>query len=65
MNNISIQQGWECPKCGRIYSPTTPECYHCNKEISNEKHDTEWVETKSITTTIPKDIIGNHIPIIY
>lgn len=24
-----INQGWECPKCGRVYSPTTPMCLHC------------------------------------
>jgi hypothetical protein len=29
----TIQQGWECPKCGRIYSPTTPMCSHCPQEI--------------------------------
>lgn len=24
-----INQGWECPKYSRIYSPTTPMCLHC------------------------------------
>ena len=24
-----ISQGWECPKCKRIYSPTTSMCFHC------------------------------------
>jgi ribosomal protein S27AE len=23
------QQGWECPKCGRVYSPSTPMCLSC------------------------------------
>lgn len=31
----TIQQGWECPKCGRIYSPTTPMCSHCPQEIKS------------------------------
>lgn len=22
-------QGWECPKCGSVYSPTTPMCFKC------------------------------------
>lgn len=22
-------QGWQCPVCGRVYSPTTPMCYYC------------------------------------
>lgn len=24
-----INQGWECPKCKRVYSPTTSMCLHC------------------------------------
>ena len=24
-----IPQGWECPKCKRVYSPTTIMCSHC------------------------------------
>ena len=24
-----IPQGWECPKCKRVYSPTTSMCTHC------------------------------------
>ena len=23
------QQGWQCPICRRVYSPTTPMCYYC------------------------------------
>lgn len=26
------QQGWECPKCGRVYSPTTSMCMYCGNE---------------------------------
>ncbi len=22
-------QGWECPKCGRVYSPSTSQCFAC------------------------------------
>lgn len=22
-------KGWECPKCGRVYSPSTPMCLYC------------------------------------
>ena len=30
MNQISfIPQGWECPKCKRVYSPTTSMCSYC------------------------------------
>lgn len=24
------RQGWVCPKCGHVYSPSTPECWTCN-----------------------------------
>lgn len=23
-------KGWQCPKCGRIYSPSTPMCWYCD-----------------------------------
>lgn len=22
--------GWVCPKCSRVYSPDTPQCWSCN-----------------------------------
>lgn len=28
---LSAPKGWQCPKCGRIYAPETPECQPCNK----------------------------------
>jgi hypothetical protein len=28
-----IPQGWECPKCKRVYSPTTSMCSHCPQHI--------------------------------
>lgn len=28
-NYQTHQQGWECPKCGRVYSPTTTMCKFC------------------------------------
>ncbi len=31
------RQGWECPKCGRVYSPITPECSFCNHQPTKEK----------------------------
>lgn len=34
MNDISqsistVPQGWECPKCKSVYSPTTMKCWNC------------------------------------
>lgn len=30
-----IQQGWQCPKCKRIFSPYVLACTYCNEEITN------------------------------
>lgn len=32
MNDFSIQQGWQCPLCKRVYSPFTPCCFTCGGE---------------------------------
>ena len=29
-----IPQGWECPKCKRVYSPTTTMCAQCPIQTS-------------------------------
>ena len=34
MSNIKIQQGWECPKCGGVYSPLTSKCNICPQSIT-------------------------------
>jgi uncharacterized OB-fold protein len=50
--NQTIQQGWECPKCGRIYSPTTPMCLHCPQEIKPSVNiDTNDLVTRTYTST--------------
>ena len=33
-NNKLIQQGWECPKCGGVYSPYTNKCNLCPQSIT-------------------------------
>lgn len=30
MDKQILQQGWECPKCGAVMSPTTSVCVNCN-----------------------------------
>jgi hypothetical protein len=33
MDNYNFaQQGWQCPICKRVYSPSTPWCYYCGGE---------------------------------
>ena len=29
------QQGWICPKCGRVYSPFTQMCLYCGPNSTN------------------------------
>ena len=40
------EQGWVCPKCGRVFSPRTYECPYCNNP--------EIIKT-STTTELPKE----------
>jgi rubredoxin len=48
MNDFNfIPQGWECPKCKRVYSPTTIMCISCPTQTS-------------ITTTNTPIGIGGH-----
>ena len=32
LHNNFVQQGWQCPLCGRVYSPMTPMCFTCNNQ---------------------------------
>ena len=32
------QQGWQCPLCGRVYSPTTLMCYYCGGQTKTTTH---------------------------
>lgn len=54
--NFFTPQGWKCPQCGRVYSPSTPMCYYCGgtekKTITTDKtFSPEWEEYLKRTTT--------------
>ena len=60
-------EGWRCPVCGRVYSPTTPMCFYCsNKEVKQTTtttwpgtDDSQWWEEylkRSSTAKTTKDI---------
>lgn len=41
-----IQQGWECPKCHRIYSPNQSFCLYCSDRRVTYASNTpmaEWI----------------------
>ena len=50
VNGIFGQQGWICPKCGRVFSPYTMMCPYCKKE-----------ETSNLLNNIPP---SGDVPII-
>lgn len=65
MNNDKfIPQGWECPKCGAVMSPTTNVCVNCNGQtqvsvnVSSSSISDQWigispeVRTKCIMETL-------------
>ena len=48
------QQGWECPKCGKVYSPSTIMCLTCGQEVkTNITTNTPWN-----TVRVTNDIIS-------
>ena len=51
-NDTFNMRGWECPKCGSVYSPSTPKCWCCglNTNITVSKSTSTPVEiTRSYT----------------
>ena len=48
------QQGWQCPICKRVYSPTTPMCFYCGQE-------SKTVTTTDFTFVADKPIIPDEI----
>ena len=30
VNDFSLNKGWVCPKCGRVFAPSQPYCLFCN-----------------------------------
>ena len=49
-------QGWECPKCKRIYSPATMMCIHCvPNPISPTTSGTSWEYTDTNPQPKPQD----------
>lgn len=44
-----IQQGWQCPVCKRVYSPTTSMCWYCGGDQKvNVSTSTEGIITNDI-----------------
>ena len=69
MSNWSIigdrfaAQGWQCPVCGAVYSPTTPMCYNCTGKTATTTYASSTGKTESTRTEsyneleyIPKEL---------
>lgn len=44
--NMLAPQGWECPKCGSVYSPVTSKCYTCTNLTFTSTTTTEYQTTQ-------------------
>jgi len=40
-------QGWQCPVCGRVYSPYYPKCDYCGKSAT-----ITWSNTNGTTADV-------------
>jgi transcription elongation factor Elf1 len=50
-DNKLIQQGWECPKCGKVYSPNTFMCWTCGQNTqTNTTADSAPINQSKWTT---------------
>lgn len=65
--NLMVQQGWQCPCCSKVYSPTTSMCFYCPPKVtvaSNLTPKRTWVgltdeEIKIIKTSAPCNDTAN------
>lgn len=54
--------GWECPRCGAVYSPHVEECWRCCTYADDEPDD-----GGEFDTPLPTDISASddHICVVY
>jgi len=48
---IFMPQGWECPKCGRVYAPAMIMCPYCGKDQKEVAGTTDIDDPPHFTTT--------------
>lgn len=46
--NIGVSQGWQCPICGRVYSPMIPMCYYCGGEQKTITYTTSTENVENV-----------------
>lgn len=65
--NIGMPQGWQCPVCKRVYSPSTPMCYCCGGDTiaSNVTTNPKEIDWKTLLTTITANVDPNAEPKVH
>ena len=61
--NYFVPQGWQCPICKRVYSPSTSFCLFCGAETtvtttSSTDIKIDQLKHESVTTGTPLNING-------
>lgn len=56
----TVQQGWQCPVCGRVYSPVTPMCYYCGGEQKTITYTTSAENVETDKTKTLAQLIGEY-----
>lgn len=66
---MGAPQGWQCPICKRVYSPTTPCCFYCGGGghvdivASTDGEDRQGCHPS--TSTTPLDLNYKDHPCVY
>lgn len=47
---IGAAKGWQCPICGRVYSPTTMMCFYCGNTSESHSTNTYTYTTAALDT---------------
>lgn len=51
-------KGWECPKCGHVYSPSTVMCFYCGNDTSKIKEGSVLNEPSTTAPEGSKTVYG-------
>jgi hypothetical protein len=47
-----LNKGWECPKCGNVYSPIWFECQKCNKKTASDTAELAATDSQQLKESI-------------